>query len=41
MEQKQHIQQRFVEARKEASSQSQPLPTQDDLMLQLNLARLV
>lgn len=37
----QHIQQRFVEARKEASSQSQPLPTQDDLMLQLNLARLV
>ncbi|KAH8551093.1 putative alanine racemase-domain-containing protein [Umbelopsis sp. PMI_123] len=36
-----HIQQRFVETRKEASKQSLPLPTQDDLMLQLNLARLV
>ena len=35
----QHIQQRFVESRKEASSQSLPLPTQEDLMLQLNLAR--
>jgi hypothetical protein len=28
-----------VESRKEASSQSLPLPTQEDLMLQLNLAR--
>ncbi|KAM3583050.1 hypothetical protein VKS41_004805 [Umbelopsis sp. WA50703] len=37
----QHIQERFVEARKAASSQSLPLPTQDDLMMQLNLARLV
>ncbi|GAB5593021.1 hypothetical protein Unana1_07921 [Umbelopsis nana] len=36
-----HIQQRFVQMRKEASSQSQLLPTQEDLMLQLNLARLV
>ncbi|KAI9288385.1 putative alanine racemase-domain-containing protein [Umbelopsis sp. AD052] len=36
-----HIQERFVETRKQAASESLPLPTQDDLMLQLNLARLV
>ncbi|KAG2181550.1 hypothetical protein INT44_008365 [Umbelopsis vinacea] len=34
-----HIQERFVETRKQAASESLPLPTQDDLMLQLNLAR--
>ncbi|CAO3596181.1 unnamed protein product [Absidia cylindrospora] len=37
----QYIQDDFVKERKQASEQQTPLPTQDDLMLRMNLCRLV
>ncbi|CAO3642231.1 unnamed protein product [Cunninghamella blakesleeana] len=37
----QFIQNQFVEERKQASEQKLPLPTQEDLMLRMNLCRLV